>query len=94
MKFTKVGLQQLLSEVVELPAEWLDDAGREVLMAIRASMERLSTEGAGASSGETVRECLGSIPRFLDVCRLVLGVSQDTLATNVSEELAARGKAR
>jgi hypothetical protein len=94
MQFARVGLEQLLSEIVALPADWLDDSGREVVEAIHHCMDTLSGGAGPTLTAEGLQELLAAIPRFLDVSRLVLGVSQDALATSVSEELVTRGRPR
>ncbi len=94
MQFTHVSLEQILGEISELPAGWLDDSGLEVLHAVQVGLDRLQETDPAQISLDVVRDCLRTIPRFLDVCRLVMSLSQDALTTVISEQLNQRGRAR
>ncbi len=86
MKFQKIGLDDLLGELGELPAEWLDAQAREVVAEVRSAtqtlrgLERPISESALAS-------LLRDIPNFLDVCRLFLGKAQEPVAHLLCSEL-------
>jgi hypothetical protein len=41
MKFQKIGLDELLGELGELPAEWMDPQAREVVAEIRSATQSL-----------------------------------------------------
>lgn len=93
MRFRQVSLKQLVADIRELPASWLDARGAALEASIRASVAHLSGLRRTPTEDD-LAAALAEIAGFLDVCRLFLGHSQDVLANLVSEELAARGRSR
>jgi len=93
MKFEKVSLQQLLAEITEIPAGWLDERGQAVLISIKECVGELQAMGGPVGQPELARE-LAKDRNFLDVCRLFLGMSQDLLTNSISDKLAKLGLSR
>jgi hypothetical protein len=90
MEFTKITLESLLADIAEIPAGWLDEKGQQVLLSVQESiaylkkMDRLIVE-------QDLVQALGLFPNFVDVTRLVIGISQDSYANQASEELRRMG---
>jgi len=45
MKFKKISLDLLLSELADLPSEWLDDEGRRLVSEVPVVIERIRAIG-------------------------------------------------
>lgn len=91
MQFQKVDLKSLLSEIKELESSWLDDVGRKVVANLPAAVAFLKgldrTPSADDLTGAFQKD-----PIFLDVCRLFLGVSQESAAHTIGAALGANKK--
>jgi hypothetical protein len=86
MDFDPVSLDTLLGELVELRSDWLDETGTKVIAHIAVILPKLRsmrTLRAADLAGE-----LHEDPAFLDVCRLFMGVSQETAAHRISAHLS------
>lgn len=79
MQLGKVTLDQLLAELTELPAEWMDDLARDLVEEVRVSVGRLRSLGRGVTEHDLANE-LEENEQFLDVARLFLGRGQEPTA--------------
>lgn len=89
MAFTPVDFDQLLSELVELPSEGVDDetqALRDLLPIVLGAMENAGRSLTAAEIAALLRQH----PNFLVIARLFLGVSQDRAASAFSHALGTR----
>lgn len=93
MKFEHISLQQLLAEITEIPAGWLDERGQAVLLSIKECIAELHAMPGVIGQVEIAKE-LAKDRNFLDICRLFLGMSQDLLTNAISDKLAKLGQAR
>jgi len=93
MKFEKVSLEQLLAEITEIPAGWLDERGQAVLLSLKERLAELQAMPGPIGQQELAQE-LAKDRNFLDVCRLFLGMSQDLLTNAISDSLARVGQPR
>ena len=89
MKFTKIDLDLLLSELTEISSEWLDDEGRRLLSAVPAIIERLRELGP-VVDGAAVAALLKEFPPALDVVRLIAGEGQEPMAHRLSDALGGK----
>lgn len=86
MKFQKIGLDELLGELGELPAEWMDPQAREVVAEVRSATQSLRELKRPISESD-LASLLKEDPNFLDVCRLFLGKGQEPVAHLLCSEL-------
>jgi len=86
MQFDKVSLDDLLVELEELPADWLDEKAQALLAHLKVSVGRLRDLGRAATRQDLADE-LRDDSRFLDVCRLFLGTGQETAAHMLSDAI-------
>jgi hypothetical protein len=93
MRFEKISLEQLLAEITEIPAGWLDERGQAVLLSIKECLAELQAMSGPIGRQEIAQE-LAKDRNFLDICRLFLGMSQDLLTNAISEGLAKAGRPR
>ncbi|HEX7153183.1 MAG TPA: DpnII family type II restriction endonuclease [Thermoanaerobaculia bacterium] len=91
MKFKKIGLDVLLSEIADLPSEWMDDEARHLVAGIPAVLERLRTIGP-ALDATGLATVLKEEPLALDVLRLLAGEAQEPMAHRICDVL--HGKRR
>ncbi len=89
MKFKKVDLETLLSEVRELPADWLDDLGRELVKSVSSSVKHLRIVRDNLEINY-VANLLRKDPLFIDVCRLFFGEGQETVAHKMADQLGLK----
>lgn len=94
MKFSKVDLSQILSEIRELPSQALDEQGAKVIEALPRCVGALQSAATEELSSASVELLITQQPCFLDFARLVLGISQDAFATRASEILNGEDKRR
>lgn len=94
MKFSKVDLQQILSEIRELPAQALDEQGAKVVEALPHCVAALQATDPQELNEKTLAPIIKHQPFFLDFARLVLGISQDAFATHASELLTGGNRRR
>jgi hypothetical protein len=86
MRFRQVTLEDLLGELSELPSDWMDDTARGVVAQIHVAGQVLRKVGSEITD-EDLAGLLGDNPEFLDVCRLFLGKSQESVAHELSDHL-------
>lgn len=86
MRFEQVSLNDLLGEIRELPSDWMDEKAREVVAQIQLSGRELRKAGQEITAEDLTRLLEGN-GEFLDVCRLFLGKSQETVAHEISDHL-------
>src|SRR5688500_18119055 len=87
MEFPPVTLDSLLGELVELQSDWLDETATQVVAHIASVLPRLRAKPGPLTSQDFVAAFEES-PAFLDVCRLFMGVSQETAAHRISAHLS------
>ncbi len=87
MQFQKVTLEKLLSELTELPAEWMDELAQKVVDQLRLSVGALRNLDRPVSASD-LAEQLQESDTFLDVARLFLGKGQEPVAHMLCAELA------
>lgn len=86
MKFKKIGLELLLTELADLPSEWLDDEGRRLVSEVPVVVERIRAIGAEIDAG-ALAALLQEHPQALDVLRLIAGEGQEPLAHRICDAL-------
>lgn len=86
MKFRKVSLKGLLSEIGELPSEWMDERAKEVVEGIREVVQALRTKGSPPSRAD-FEEMFRHHTSFLDICRLFIGLGQEPVAHMICDAL-------
>ncbi|HYK01959.1 MAG TPA: DpnII family type II restriction endonuclease [Thermoanaerobaculia bacterium] len=89
MKFTKIGLDLLLSELADLPSEWLDDEARHLVSVIPAVVERIRTIGPAIDT-TALKTLLTEQPLALDVLRLLAGEGQEPMAHRICDALGGK----
>jgi DpnII restriction endonuclease len=94
LKFSKVDLPQILSEIRELPSQSLDEQGAKVVEALPQCVMALRAAGLEELSPELLTPMITEQACFLDFARLVMGISQDAFATQASELLTDVNKRR
>lgn len=80
----QVTIEELLGQLKRIPAKWLDDDGRKVLESITNVVDRI---GDLTLDPDLIKTILVEDPYALDVFRLILDMSQDIFAN----EMSARG---
>jgi hypothetical protein len=86
VKFERVQLATLLTELSELTADWADEAAREMLIGINATVSHLR----GLRRRPTLQDLetmFRDDANMLDVCRLFIGKGQEPVAHTVCHEL-------
>lgn len=89
MDFAKVELNTLLGELVELQSDWMDAKAVDVLAQIKEVVPALRKLGR-APTAQELEDCLTHSAAFIDVCRLFLGISQESAAHQISAHLSTR----
>ena len=89
MKFKKIGLDLLLTELADLPSEWLDDEGRRLVSEVPVVIEHLRALGATIDA-VTLATLLRERPLALDVLRLIAGEGQEPLAHRICDALGGK----
>jgi hypothetical protein len=89
MKFTKIGLDLLLSELADLPSEWLDDEGRRLVSELPVVIERVRAIGPTIDA-PALATLLREHPQALDVLRLIAGEGQEPLAHRICDALGGK----
>lgn len=89
MQFQKITLEDLLSELTELPAEWMDDLARELLVELRLSVGALRKLGRPVTR-QDLADRLRASATFVDVARLFLGKGQEPVAHMLCAALGER----
>lgn len=82
MKFKKVELDLLLTELSDLPSEWLDDESRRLIGQIPAILDRFRALGPAITVSD-LTTLLEEEPLTLDVCRLLTGRGQEPMAHDI-----------
>lgn len=86
MQFDKVTLEELLGELTELPAGWMDDLAHQLVGELRVAVTKLRELGRPVSRADLAAQ-LRENETFLDVARLFLGKGQEPVAHMVCEQL-------
>src|SRR5689334_16005968 len=87
MDFAPLTLDALLGELVELPSDWLDETATQVVAHIATVLPKRRALPAAPSAADSAAAFEESAA-FLDVCRLFMGVSQETAAHQISAHLS------
>jgi hypothetical protein len=83
MNFPQVTVESLLGELVELQADWMDETATQVVAQIATVLPTLRAMTAPPAAADLVAAFQQS-DAFLDICRLFMGVSQETAAHQIS----------
>lgn len=86
MDFPPLSLDSLLGEFVELQSDWLDQKATQVVAHIATVLPNLRARPAAPTAAD-LAALLEETADFLDVCRLFIGVSQETAAHQISAHL-------
>jgi hypothetical protein len=89
MKFRKIGLDVLLGELADLPAEWMDDEARHLVAGIPAVVERIRAIGAELDAA-ALAILLKEQPLALDVLRLLAAEGQEPMAHRICDALGGK----
>src|SRR5512138_2798490 len=89
MHFEPIALSTLLDEFVELPSDWMDDVAAALVAHVKLSVKRLRALHRPITTSDLAAE-LRDKREFLDVCRLFLGMGQESVAHMLSAELGSR----
>jgi hypothetical protein len=89
MHFDKVALDELLAELSELPAEWMDEQAAALVTHIKLSVDALRALGRPVTTDD-LAAALREKPEFLDVCRLFLGKGQESVAHMLCGQLGGQ----
>jgi hypothetical protein len=89
MKFKRIGLDLLLSELADLPSEWLDDDGRRLISEVPVVIERIHAIGPTIDEA-SLTTLLREHPQALDVLRLIAGEGQEPLAHRICDALGGK----
>ncbi len=76
MQFKKVTLDQLLSELAELPADWMDDVAVKLIGELKLVVDKLRTLARPVTRWD-IESALSNNDTFLDITRLFLGKGQE-----------------
>jgi hypothetical protein len=86
MDFQKITIEILISELGELPSDWMDPTAHKLVQLLMGSVARLKRLKRPVST-EDLTSLLEEAPTFLDVCRLFLGKGQETVGLSLCQEL-------
>lgn len=89
MRFTKTGLDAILTELADLPSQWMDDEARHLVASIPAAVERFRAIGP-AISGADLTTVLREEPLALDIVRLLAGEGQEPMAHRICDALEGK----
>lgn len=89
MKFTKVGLDRLLTEIADLPSEWMDDEARRLVAEIPVTVERLRAIGPHVVV-EDLERLLADHAMMLDILRLLAGEGQEPMAHRICDAFGGK----
>jgi hypothetical protein len=89
MKFRKIGLDVLLSELADLPSDWMDDDARHLVAGIPAVVERIRAIGPELDA-VTLAALLKEQPLALDVLRLLAAEGQEPMAHRICDALGGK----
>lgn len=92
MKFKKIGLDVLLSELADLPSEWMDDEARHLVAGIPAVVERIRSIGPELDAA-AIATLLKEQPLALDVLRLLAAEARSRWRTASATHSAESGAA-
>ncbi len=76
MQFRKITLDELLSELTELPADWMDDTGLQLIGELKVAVNKLRLLDRPLTQSD-LAERLNENELFLDVARLFAGKGQE-----------------
>jgi hypothetical protein len=86
MQLDEIRLDDLLAELEELPADWMDDRAVALVAHIKVALGRMRSLGRPPTRQELADELQEDV-RFLDVCRLLLAKGQEPAAHLLSDHL-------
>ena len=86
MRFGILNIETVLSQLEELPADWMDETGRTFLEQVPVCVKHLRELGRTPTLKD-VEECLQEHAAFLDICRLFLGKGQEPTGHMLCDEL-------
>ena len=89
MKFQKIGLDVLLSELADLPSEWMDDEARHLVAGIPAVLERIRVIGPELDAS-ALATLLKEQPLALDILRLLAAEGQEPMAHRICDVLGGK----
>ena len=89
MRFTKIGLDLLLTELADLPSEWMDDEARRLVAEIPAMVERIQAIGPLLDEN-ALATLLAAQPLALDVLRLMAAEGQEPMAHRICDALGGQ----
>jgi DpnII restriction endonuclease len=89
MRFTKIGLELLLTELADLPSEWQDDEARRLVAQIPAVIARIRTIGP-AIDAAALTTLLAEQPLALDILRLLAAEGQEPMAHRICDALGGK----
>jgi hypothetical protein len=89
MRFTKIGLDLLNTELADLPSEWMDDEARVLVAEIPAILDRFRTIAADITADQLAK-LLQEQPLTLDVLRLLCGEGQEPMAHRICDALGGQ----
>jgi len=89
MRFRKIDLDLLLTELADLPAEWMDDDARHLVGEIPAVVERIRAIGPAFDVAAFSR-LLREHPFALDVLRLIAALGQEPMAHRICDVLGGK----
>lgn len=89
MKLTRIGMDLLLTELADLPSEWMDDEARRVVPLIPVIVQRLRDTGREISL-DRLAEMLVAEPLTLDILRLLTGDGQEPMAHRICDALGGK----
>ncbi|MDQ6799351.1 MAG: type II restriction endonuclease [Acidobacteriota bacterium] len=89
MKFAKIGIDLLLTELAGLPSEWMDDEARRVVPLIPLIVQRLRDAGPEIAPN-ILAEMLSEEPSTLDILRLLTGEGQEPMAHRICDALGGK----
>lgn len=89
MRFAKIDLDLLLTELSNLPSEWMDDEARRLVAEIPATVERILAIGQFITAAD-LATLLSQHPMTLDVLRLLAGEGQEPMAHRICDALGGK----
>ncbi|HEX6095211.1 MAG TPA: DpnII family type II restriction endonuclease [Thermoanaerobaculia bacterium] len=84
MRFAKISLDLLLSELGDLPSEWMDEEARRLVHAIPALLGRIRTKGPQLDA-TALADLIREEPLALDVLRLIAAEGQEPMAHRICD---------
>jgi hypothetical protein len=89
MRFARVGLDLLLTELADLPSEWMDDDARLLVAEIPRVVDRMRKIGPQVAASD-LATLLREEPLAIDVLRLLTGEGQEPMAHRICDALGGK----